>query len=90
MVIPAWRAMARARDDADVRDMTIGMPIRAHFSTMSEVRRPVVYTAPRGGNAAKQNGADDLVHRVVAADILVKDLQSSRRTRGRSRAHNGF
>jgi hypothetical protein len=42
MVIPALLAIANASEEAEVLDITIGIPIRAHLRTMSEVRRPVV------------------------------------------------
>lgn len=41
-VAPARRAMARPSDDGEVRDIIMGIPIRAHFRTMSEVSLPVV------------------------------------------------
>jgi hypothetical protein len=34
--------MASPKEEVEVRDMMIGIPIRAHFKTMSEVSLPVV------------------------------------------------
>ena len=41
-VAPALLAIAIPRVEGEVRDMIIGIPIRAHFSTISEVNLPVV------------------------------------------------
>ena len=41
-VAPDLLAMASPSEDGAVRDIMIGIPIRAHLSTMSEVSLPVV------------------------------------------------
>ena len=68
---------------------TIGQPATAAFWTSSNERRPLTQSTQRasGSEPSQECPADDLVHRVVAADVLAQAEQFPvERRRGRSRA----
>ena len=57
-----------------------GMPAAAAFCTISTLQRLVMSAKPRGRiDGRASHGADQLVERVVAADILAHQLHLARR-----------
>ena len=83
--MPLRSAIRSARLDGAPTAATIGMPARAAFCTISKPARPESTSTPsRSGSApARSRSPIDLVHRVVAADVLAQHEQRAGRVEER-------
>ena len=82
--MPASRAALTARADGALTATTVPKPAAHAFCTISKLARPLTHSPwPARAGAVEQQAADDLVDRVVAADVLADQHRRAGAVEGR-------